>query len=422
MVMTEELYNTRNFVEEEKLETLFFDVLMFSLIPLRSIVTDVVFNIILTLYIFFGIAKIILRKRLYINKFIIIFMLFIVYSSFSFFYSTNINGPFYAFIRLIPNSLFGFVLIQNIYFSSKIQSRRIQIGMNLIKYYTWSTIFSCLYIGIFEFSSIISGSKFGSIVFKDEGLTSFSYNLILAITYIVYSLLVIKKSKFLNFTNILFLLLLLGAAALTSIRKSLFAPLLFSGILIIIMYRKNFKKLVKSLLVFIIIGAIVIFTVLNVPSLYLSVGRRFITLLNSIINQNAQIGYYVDYSVIERALLRENAMEIFKTHPIFGVGLDTFKYYTVRMGTAQIYAHNNYLELLASTGIVGFLLFYSSIMNIFTKTVKNYINTNDFTYAFIISFIITQLFLDFGTVTYYTVYHIPLLFLFSIYTNKDKIR
>lgn len=422
MVMTEELYNTRNFVEEEKLETLFFDVLMFSLIPLRSIVTDVVFNIILTLYIFFGIAKIIFRKRLYINKFIIIFMLFIVYSSFSFFYSTNINGPFYAFIRLIPNSLFGFVLIQNIYFSTKIQSRRIQIGMNLIKYYTWSTIFSCLYIGIFEFSSIISGSKFGSIVFKDEGLTSFSYNLILAITYIVYSLLVIKKSKFLNFTNILFLLLLLGAAALTSIRKSLFAPLLFSGILIIIMYRKNFKKLVKSLLVFIIIGAIVIFTVLNVPSLYLSVGRRFITLLNSIINQNAQIGYYVDYSVIERALLRENAMEIFKTHPIFGVGLDTFKYYTVRMGTAQIYAHNNYLELLASTGIVGFLLFYSSIMNIFTKTVKNYINTNDLTYAFIISFIITQLFLDFGTVTYYTVYHIPLLFLFSIYTNKDKIR
>lgn len=72
----------------------------------------------------------------------------------------------------------------------------------------------------------------------------------------------------------------------------------------------------------------------------------------------------------ERSLqgrLSENlaALEMVKDKPIFGVGLNSYKYlfptYSKNLGLALVAgereAHNTYLEVLAETGIVGFLIF-----------------------------------------------------------------
>lgn len=72
----------------------------------------------------------------------------------------------------------------------------------------------------------------------------------------------------------------------------------------------------------------------------------------------------------ERSLqgrLSENmaALEMIKDKPFFGVGLNSYKYlfptYSKKLGLALVAsereAHNTYLEILAETGIIGFLVF-----------------------------------------------------------------
>ena len=49
------------------------------------------------------------------------------------------------------------------------------------------------------------------------------------------------------------------------------------------------------------------------------------------------------------------ALELFTQSPVLGWGMGTFRYVS---GIDNIYAHNNYVELLFATGICGFLTFY----------------------------------------------------------------
>lgn len=62
----------------------------------------------------------------------------------------------------------------------------------------------------------------------------------------------------------------------------------------------------------------------------------------------------VDGSTEQRMYLMEQGIRVWAEHPVLGVGWNSYKYYN----DARLYAHNNYVELLASLGSVGFLLYY----------------------------------------------------------------
>ena len=55
-----------------------------------------------------------------------------------------------------------------------------------------------------------------------------------------------------------------------------------------------------------------------------------------------------------REFFIEVGIEQFKKNPVIGVGLDCARYYTGR----GYYLHNNYVELLADGGVIGFALYY----------------------------------------------------------------
>lgn len=55
-----------------------------------------------------------------------------------------------------------------------------------------------------------------------------------------------------------------------------------------------------------------------------------------------------------RIKLIEDAAEAFSANPFIGIGLDNFRLFT----SAKTYAHSNYMELLADTGVIGFIIFF----------------------------------------------------------------
>lgn len=63
----------------------------------------------------------------------------------------------------------------------------------------------------------------------------------------------------------------------------------------------------------------------------------------------------LDYSARDRWTLLNEAVDIWLRSPIFGNGIASVQ----ALSSFHLYAHNNYIELLASFGLVGFLLFYA---------------------------------------------------------------
>lgn len=92
----------------------------------------------------------------------------------------------------------------------------------------------------------------------------------------------------------------------------------------------------------------------------------------------------------------QQAIEGFKTAPLFGTGLDTFRFVSYRFQqkalTSSNFVHNHFLQLFAETGFVGGSLFLIFIIMIFINIYKSRImQKNNFYLAIFLSLIGTVL-------------------------------
>ena len=99
----------------------------------------------------------------------------------------------------------------------------------------------------------------------------------------------------------------------------------------------------------------------------------------------------------------DTAYNVFRENMAFGVGIDAFQHFT----TLGQYAHNNYLEILADLGVIGFLLYYSIYFPIIVKAIKQRKN------GIFVAMIIAILIMEVAVVTYYT--RIFWIFMFFFY-------
>ena len=81
-------------------------------------------------------------------------------------------------------------------------------------------------------------------------------------------------------------------------------------------------------------------------------------------------GAHIDGSASDRREIIRIGLNVFREHPLLGVGLDNACTYSYLGRGVESYMHNNYVELLASLGSVGFCLYYSSFVYIFFHLVK----------------------------------------------------
>jgi hypothetical protein len=100
-------------------------------------------------------------------------------------------------------------------------------------------------------------------------------------------------------------------------------------------------------------------------------------------------------SLEDRVGLAVLAWDTANDHP-FGVGLDNFSEYS------GVYAHSNYLELLATTGFIGVLIYYLSYAVIVFKSLKLwvYIRRNALPKALVLGMAVLAM-MDIANVSYY---------------------
>lgn len=182
----------------------------------------------------------------------------------------------------------------------------------------------------------------------------------------------------------------LGVSALTGTKKGLIVAVV--GIFIIILKSsKNPVKVLRNTAILLVLVWAGWYVIMNVDIFYNAIGKRIVSALLQLTGEG------LDKSTRDRALLMVWGLETFYEHPIFGVGVDAFRFASNNL--INYYAHNNYVELLADVGIIGtfiyyYLLFKESIVGLLTKY-------NSGSYRILaISILISLLVGDFMSVSY----------------------
>lgn len=99
---------------------------------------------------------------------------------------------------------------------------------------------------------------------------------------------------------------------------------------------------------------IVALIIMRTPVIYNVAQERMEGFFNSITGKGE-----VDASTLERQALGRAAMQVFYEHPVYGVGLNGFRFTPGAFSRGKrLYAHNNYKELLADLGIIGTSIYY----------------------------------------------------------------
>jgi len=114
-----------------------------------------------------------------------------------------------------------------------------------------------------------------------------------------------------------------------------------------------------------------------------------------------------DSSLLGRAWLYKRAWELTVEHPVFGIGLDNFRTAEgnkigSRIGT---YSHSNYMEIMASTGFPGFLLYFSILWHWYRTLYRSrhlMWNKQSFSrYTQVLAITVAYTVMDFTSVSYY---------------------
>lgn len=305
-----------------------------------------------------GVLVCLITKHKSINIYNIWYLLFILFCFFSLLWAKDESQVTSVLTSMVR------IFILGIFLTARIKEQR--DVENLFSFFLISVIYLDLFVGKlmidFYSSHLFYLHRFGD---------NFAYNSNSTAILNVISVLIIihklKDNKSLRQKALLIAVLFfcIVVILLTGSKKGLLG-LMFGVFLLLFQKIKGVKKLEWIVMSLILVVALVQL-VLNVPFLYETVGHRIDDLMNLFLGTGES-----DISSNNRLKLIEYALQLWGEHPILGVGLNNFSIYQ-SIGESGYYSHNNFVELLADLGIIGFLLYYSlPIKLLFMKIDTNF--------------------------------------------------
>lgn len=178
--------------------------------------------------------------------------------------------------------------------------------------------------------------------------------------------------------------------------------LLIVFLMVVVFLFFKFKKH-KFIYLGVIAGIVIIgIILLNLPFLS-TLKDRLIQAIQSIFGTASK----VDTSTLERTVMIDYGFYLGSKRLFFGYGVDGFSLIS-GIGT---YAHSNFAEVLCDFGLIGFLIFYSPLVILLTKSLM----TKKIDKSFVITFVIYYLIVSFFNVIYYKkIYYLILAFMFYL--------
>ena len=301
-------------------------------------------NLNLSFYILYGIipfcliSVILIELKIYLsNKLLLQFIYFFIWSSVSLIYTVN-NGMTANYLSILLGNI---VLWYTTY--------RIVMRSNDFRVIIFIFFFCFLYHAV---SAFFQPVKYTEDIMTTRAVGLFDNPNVLGFT-IWYGLItviflsIIIKNKFIKILLwgcvpfFLFIMLQTGS------RKGVLSIIIFFLVLIFYIAKTHYRWIIVS------VGVLVF-------------------LLNEFVNisflENTAFGARMSQETFNRGMdtrlgLITEGFQLFKKNPLFGVGLGSFTSYS----STGAMSHNDYIEVLASTGIIGFLLYFPIYLMFFKQ-------------------------------------------------------
>ena len=181
-------------------------------------------------------------------------------------------------------------------------------------------------------------------------------------------------------------------ALFTGSRKAL----LMIMALLVIFYWLKAKK--HRILIFILACGVAValyYLVMTVEPLYNVLGSRMEELVKGVFGGGTTEG---SFNVREK--MAQLGINWFWEKPFFGYGLGNYSMLYGALTGKYTYSHNNFVEMLVSGGLVGFIIYYSIYAFIFIKLLKSIFIKRDVLSIVLFSINIIALILQVGLVSY----------------------
>lgn len=184
------------------------------------------------------------------------------------------------------------------------------------------------------------------------------FSISIGLGVLLNNIIVNKKRSLINLT-----LIIIMVASLLLTQKRSVIVVLFLLLILMTVALKNNRTAVKR-------GCKLILTLIIIAILLASISLDFSTVFNRF-----TVGQGLNLS--GRDELWAYAKDMFLDRPLFGYGVGSYNIYCNNMGyfSGALHAHNIYIQMLAETGIVGFMLFMAAFLTTLMETVKIMRNT-----------------------------------------------
>lgn len=246
-----------------------------------------------------------------------------------------------------------------------------------------------------------AGDRLGQDTFGNANI--FASLMMIAAMYTLWLAVYTKGWK--KWILILFFFADMYALALSSGRKYFIIPLIFLYFLLLFKQDKKGKThFIRATIFAAVLIAAFWFAIMKIPLFYNAIGMRMESLLD------AMAGTGGDNSALSREQMREAAISEWLKSPLWGYGLDSFKYFARDNFGHFHYSHCNYAELLYSGGILYFIFYYSIFFAILVKAIKKKDLSAPYR-AFAIAVPISLFVFDYGAVSFSSAHNLILLLL-----------
>ena len=283
-------------------------------------------------------------------------------------------------------TIFSILLCFSFLYPYFIQRKNIDI---LIDSFMFSGYGIAIYTVIFYGARGIASMLSGNIRVGNDFTNANSIGLIAVTSCIIQFYYLLKQEK--KIFSI-FLIPCIIALAISQSRKAMI--MLIVGVAFLIMTsssgRSSFiKKLFRIIIALFSVG--ILLYVLSRLDIFAGVFGRFETLFESMNGQRSE-----DI----RTIYRKIGMQQFYKTPILGIGIGNSLELLSSVGQRRTYLHCNFVEILASGGIIGFVIYYSVYVKLLGGLWKyrryRFRSTN-----LCIVLLVLMLIMDYGMVTYY---------------------
>lgn len=176
----------------------------------------------------------------------------------------------------------------------------------------------------------------------------------------------------------------------------------------------------KRIRVVVLIAILILFLfylIMAIPYFYSIIGWRMEAFLSQFTGKGS-----LDSSAASRKILIDAAVDAWWKKPIWGHGLDCFRFFGKEATGRNYYAHNNYVELLADIGLVGFVSYYIGYAYVLIQLWKQRAHGKLSYLLFTVLCII--MIVEYACVTYESfLFGVLLLLMFSyVRLNKNRIK